>query len=190
MFNVFKDIRKKLRNILVAAAAGALGISVVAQGVFTVQCIKPDGSLRWEATAKNAATDVGLNKMLDSTFHDDASATWYIGLIRDDSYSELAAADTMASHAGWEEGDEYDEATREVYTEAAAASKSINNTGNEAEFTISGTETFKGAFLVDENTISGSTETLFCTALFTEGDRAAVDGDTLKVGYTVTLAAA
>ena len=120
----------------------------------------------------------------------DASATWYIGLIRDDSYSELAAADTMASHAGWEEGDEYDEATREVYTEAAAASKSINNTGNEAEFTISGTETFKGAFLVDENTISGSTETLFCTALFTEGDRAAVDGDTLKVGYTVTLAAA
>ena len=164
--------------------------SLLFSGLFTVECYdKKTGKLEWKKTAKNGTTNEGLNYALDIVFGAEAKPTWYVGLIRDDSYSALAAADTMASHAGWQEGDEYEETTRQQITFAAAGSQSISNTLR-CWFGINATETMKGVFITNSSTKSGSTGKLFCTALFTGGDAAVVDGKVLKITYTSTAAAA
>lgn len=150
-------------------------------GVFTVQCFDKDGNLRWEDKANNAATDQGLNHALDVVFHGTAAAgTWYIGLIT--GTGTLAAADTLASHAGWTEGTDYT-GTRKEWTEGAASGKVMTNSST-VDFAITGTMTVKGAFLC--SVTSGTSGTLFCTALFTGGEQAVRSGDTLKVTYTIT----
>jgi hypothetical protein len=120
-------------------------------GVFEFECYdKVHGNLKWRATAKNAVTTAGLNDILNRYLGSTAKATaFYVGLIRDDNYSALAAGDTMASHGGWEEGDEYDEwATgRAVLTVAGASGGVVTNTASKAEFTINGTETIQKVFL-------------------------------------------
>ena len=127
---------------------------------------------------------VGLNHFLDTELHAGTPVTtWYVGLIRDDSYSALAAADTMASHAGWQEGDEYT-GTRPAYVEAAASSAVTTNSASKAEFAINDTETMKGAFLVSD--ASGTAGVLLCTGLFTGGDQAVSSGDTLRVTVAIT----
>jgi len=141
-------------------------------------------TLLWETGASNGVVTVGKNYLLDAGFHGSAaSSTWYIGLIRDDNYSALAAGDTMASHAGWEEGDEYT-GDRKEWTEGAAAAGSMTNASS-VDFSINDTETFKGAFLCDGAT--GTACTLYCTALFDEGDRPCASGYTLQATYTISL---
>jgi hypothetical protein len=150
-------------------------------GVFTFQCFDKDGKLKWEDTAKNAATVLGLNSVLDVSFHAATQiATWYIGLIT--GTGTLAEADTLASHAGWTEGTDYT-GTRKEWTEGAASAKVMTNSAT-VDFAITGTMTVKGAFLC--SVTSGTSGVLFCTALFTGGDQAVKSGDTLKVTYTLT----
>lgn len=131
-------------------------------------------------------TTQGLNHLLDVALDGGTQvATWYVGLIRDDNYSALAAADTMSSHAGWEEGSEYAETVRQTWTEAAAAS-GVTATTTEATFTISADQTFKGFFLASVSTKSGTTGTLLLTCLFAGGDRAMVAGQQLKISLSIT----
>lgn len=159
--------------------------SFYTKGCFKFQCFDKNGNLKWEQEAPNGATDEGLNKLLDVMFHAVAAiSTWYIGLIT--GAGTLAAADTLASHAGWTEGTDYT-GSRQEWAEGAASGKSITN-GTAAEFPITGTMTVKGAFLASAAT--GTSGTLFSTAAFTGGDQAVNNGDTLKVTYTVSAAAA
>ena len=153
-----------------------------------VQCFDKDGNLKWEDTFKNGVVDVGLDHILDTEFHGgSAVATWYIGLIRDDNFTALADADTMASHAGWEEADEYSETPRQEWTEGAPSSEQITNAVT-VDFSMNATEVIKGMFLVSNNTKSGGSGTLWATALWSGGDQAVNNGDTLKVTYTITAA--
>lgn len=159
-------------------------------GIFTIECFeKKGGKLLWKKTAKNGTTNVGLNYALDIIFGAEAKPSWYVGLIRDDNYTGLAAGDTMASHGGWEEADEYSETERQEISFAAASGQAISSSSR-CYFSINATETMKGVFLVNNSTKGGSTGTLFCTALFTGGDEAVVDGNVIKVTYTLTAAAA
>jgi len=76
------------------------------KGKFKFECFDKDGNLKWEKEADNAATDEGLNSVLNVYFHAATQiSTWYIGLIT--GTGTLAAADTLASHAGWTEGTDY-----------------------------------------------------------------------------------
>jgi len=127
-------------------------------------------------------TTAGGNGILDTLYR---TTTWYIGLIRDDGYTALAAADTLASHAGWQEADEY-AGDRKAFTASVAASKSNNNTGNEASFTINADQTFKGILIA--SAASGTVGTLRATVLFTGGDAACSNGDTLEVALSNTVA--
>lgn len=155
------------------------------KGLFNIACYDKDGKLKWEKTAKNAATDEGLNKLLDVMFHGTAAiATWYIGLIT--GTGTLDHEDTLASHAGWTEGSDYT-GDRKEWTEGAASGQSVTNAAT-VDFACSGSMTVKGAFLASAAT--GTSGTLFCTAAFTGGDQAVGNGDTLKVTYTVSAAAA
>lgn len=132
----------------------------------------------------NGITTAGINNLFNVYFGATSkAAAWYMGLIASSGYSALAAADTMSSHAGWtEETSNYSQATRPQWTPASASGGSVSNSSS-VDFTITGTVTVKGIFLADNSTKSGTTGTLWATALFTSGDQVLVNGQTLKVTY-------
>jgi hypothetical protein len=154
-------------------------------GYFDVICRDgASGILKWKDRAKNIVTNEGLDHILDVVLHGDSQVSpWYIGLV--DSDSTFAAADTMASHAGWTENEVYT-GDRKEFVEAAASSQSLSNTGSASVFTISsGTQSIEGAFLT--STTSGTGGTLFCEAAFASA-KSVDSGDTLEVTYTINAA--
>jgi len=153
-------------------------------GTFFVQCFGPDGKLKWEDEAKNLMTNEGLDHILDVVLHGtSATATWYVGL---KNTGAPAAGDTLASHTNWTENTNYT-GDRQEYVEAAASSQSTTNSASKASFSItSDSQTISGAFLASAAT--GTSGTLLCAANFTGGDKAADNGDTLEVTYTVSAA--
>lgn len=153
-------------------------------GKFKVELIR-DGQTISAFDVPNGITDVGLNHILETEFHSGSQVTtWYIGLIDNASFSALAAGDTAASHAGWIESTAYSDATRITWGAGTAATRSITNAST-ADFSINGTATIKGIFIISNSTKGGTTGTLWSTAAF--GSTVAVaNGDTLKVTYTVS----
>jgi|WetSurMetagenome_2_1015567.scaffolds.fasta_scaffold52450_2 hypothetical protein len=152
-------------------------------GIFEISCYDKYGNLKWRDLAKNAGTVGGLNHLMETEFRSGTqNATWYIGLISNNSYTGLNEADTMASHGGWLEGSPYT-GNRPAWTANAAANKVMTN-NNTVDFAITANLIVKGAFLVSNN--SGTGNTLFCTALFSGGDQAVSVSDTLKITYTLT----
>lgn len=155
------------------------------KGRFKVEHFR-DGQRINEYNFDNDIVNVGKNDILDVYFSDGtqtAASSWYIGLISNSGFSALAAADTMASHAGWTEFTGYSQATRVAWGPGAPASQSITN-GTPAQFDINATGTVKGVFVVNQSTKSGTTGTLWATALFS-ADVPVTSGDQLKVTYTV-----
>lgn len=167
-----------------------------AGGVFHFKCYDKDGNLKWEEANHNLVVNVGLKDMNDKYFSGATyTATWFIGLITGPAASTtFAAGDTAASHAGWTENVAYSQATRPAATFAAATTADpsvITNSASPATFSINGTATIAGAFLISNNTKSGTTGILFSESDFqAPGDRAVVNGDTLTVTYQFSLDAA
>lgn len=181
-------------GISMDAAAGLLAQSGAAEELevyanFEVECRDKDGKLKWIEAFRNTVMTVGKNEVLDKTFKASAyTASWFVGLIQSDNFSAIAAADTMASHAGWEECVAYSEANRQALTLGSVSAGSVNNSASKAVFTMNATKTVKGLFVVTNNTKSGTTGTLFSAGLFSGGDRAVISTDVLNC--TVTLNAA
>jgi hypothetical protein len=168
---------------------------VAAGGAFKVTCIGVDGQVKWEENLKNLVVNVGLKDMNDKYFTGSAyTAAWYIGLYGAAASNNPAAGDTAASHAGWTEVVPYSNATRPAATFAAATTADpsvITNSASPASFSIDATATVGGAFLISDNTKSGSTGVLFSASDFAApGDRSVASGDTLNVTYTFSLDAA
>lgn len=165
-----------------------------AGGVFRIQCLDPNGNLKWEAESHNLVVNEGLKYMNDVALDGGAQiTTWYIGLYGAGASNNPAASDTMASHPGWTENTTYSNATRPtcVFGPATTADPSvITNTGSAAVFNINGSTTIGGAFLTSDSTKGGTSGTLFSAADFTGGDRSVGSGDTLNVTYTFNLDAA
>jgi hypothetical protein len=168
----------------------------IAQGVFTVICYDKDGNLKWEEKTPNLVVDVGLEAMTEATLGAGTQiTTWYLGLYGAAVSNDPAAGDTMASHAGWTEIEDYTESTRPTCSFGASSIAStgtsvISNTGTPAAFTMDDTVTVGGAFLTSDDTKGGSTGVLFSAADFqAPGDRSVVSGDTINVTYTFTLSA-
>lgn len=133
----------------------------------------------------NGIVDVGLNHILNTQFDAGSQVTtWYIGLIDNASFTALAAADTMSSHAGWIEATAYDEATRVTWSTGVASGRSITN-GTTADFSMNATATIKGIFITSNNTKGGTTGTLWSTAAFASNVSVS-NGDSLKITYTVS----
>jgi hypothetical protein len=168
---------------------------VAAGGVFKVTCIGVDGQVKWEENLKNLVVNVGLKDMNDKYFTGSAyTAAWYIGLYGAAASNDPAASDTAASHAGWTEVVPYSNATRPAATFAAATTADpsvITNSASPASFSINATATVGGAFLISDNTKSGSTGVLFSASDFAApGDRSVASGDQINVTYTFSLDAA
>ena len=170
------------------------GEAAQASGKYHVECRDKDGNLKWAAESKNLVVNAGLQYMAGSALTAVTQiTTWYLGLYGAAASNTPAAADTMASHAGWTEITPYSNANRvtAVLATATTANPSVaTNVSSPAVFNINDTATVGGAFLTSSNTKSGSTGTLFSAADFgSPGDRSVVSGDTLSVTYTFSLAA-
>jgi len=134
----------------------------------------------------NGIVDTGIHHVLDR-FNDTAGpeatlAPWYAGLIDNASFTGLADADTMASHAGWIENQDYSESVRQTLSFAAAASRSISDS---VSFSINATVTIEGLFVSSDSTKGGTSGTLFSTAQFASAP-ALVSGNTLTANYTLS----
>lgn len=151
-------------------------------GYFTTECFDKDGNLKWTDHSHNLVVDEGLNHILDILF---VSATaqidpWYVLLT--DGTPTVAAADTLASHAGWTEITNYDEATRQAYIDVRT-NQNVSNTASVAAFTMSGAATVGGAGLASNSTKGGSTGILLCAVAFSGGDRSVQATDIINVTY-------
>jgi hypothetical protein len=156
-----------------------------ATGVYTVTCVGADGQVKWADTFDNLVVTVGKSLLLNAMFAGTTpSTTWYLGLINGASAPTYSVADTMASHAGWSETVPYSNATRPAAVFTATATSSIAAAA--ATFNINATATVAGAFLVSDNTKSGTTGTLYSAGNFSTGNRSILSGDTLNVTYTAS----
>ena len=167
--------------------------SAVAIGQFTFECIGADGKIKWTDAVPNLVVNTGLAYMAGSALTSVTAITsWFIGLYGAGASNTPAAADTMASHAGWTEVVPYSNATRVAVTfvTATTANPSVaTNSASPSSFSINATSTVGGAFLTSGSAKSGTAGTLFSASDFTSpGDRSVVSGDTLNVTYTLSLA--
>jgi hypothetical protein len=159
--------------------------SANATGVYTVTCIGADGQVKWADTFNNTVVTVGKALLLNVMFASgSASANWYLGLVDGSSTPTYSVSDTMASHAGWSETVPYSNATRPAATFTATATNSIAAAA--ATFNVNATATVAGAFLVTNNTKSGTSGTLYSAGNFSTGNRSILSGDTLNVTYTAS----
>lgn len=136
----------------------------------------------------NTVMNAAKNDLLDTHFHSGsqiATASWVIGLVSLASYSAIAAADTMASHAGWTEFTGYSESTRVAWGQGVASGQATTN-ASPATFTVSGSGTVKGIFVTSQNTKGGTTGILWSAGLFPGGDVPVVASDELKITYTIS----
>jgi len=174
------------------------------RGRFQVEHIR-NGKVIGNYDFPNGITTEGKNHLLDVQFHNTPApmATWYLGLIDLAGFTALAAADIYdninQAGNGWDEFSNYTDAgnansttTRPAWTEGAASAASITN-ASPVIFDITGTGTVKGVFLAGGTNAqtkgdhtAGSAHKLWATALFTGGDVAVLNGDQLKVTYTVS----
>lgn len=157
------------------------------KNIYHLAAFDPDGNLKWEETIENVVTDAGLNNLLDEFFKGSSyTAAWYVLLT--DGTPTVAAANTLASHAGWVEVTDY-AGDRKALTLGTVASKSVDNSASKATFVIDADDTvIGGAGLASVAT--GTSGVLYSVAAFTAADKQLDDGDTLNVTVTVTAASA
>ena len=125
-------------------------------------------------------TNAGLNHALNTEFTAGTPVTsWFIGLIDDAAFDELAETDTMGSHAGWTENTNYSQATRPAFSPSTATAEFVSNE-NPAEFTMTALKSLAGMFLTSVNTKGGTTGVLELQIEFDTVQTVPI-GETLKV---------
>lgn len=145
---------------------------------YAVECVGPDGEVKWTETFENLVTTVGKTDLIDKYFKGSGyTAAWYLGLA---GAGTKAAGDTLASHAGWSELTPYS-GNRPAITFGTTSGGS--NTATAVSFAITGTATVAGAFIA--SAASGTSGTLYSVGDFA-ASRSVLSGDTLNVTMTVS----
>ena len=178
------------------ARAGDTQEQLSITGSYEVKCFDADGNLKWVDGFENIVVNTGKIDLLTKYFKGTSyTAAFYLGLVNNAGFTTYAPDDTMISHAGWAESAAYFNATRpSVSFGTATASGGSSNPGvagtgsisntTAVTFNINATATILGAFLTTDNTISGTSGTLYSVGTFTGGSRSVVLGDSLLVTYT------
>lgn len=155
---------------------------------FDYECFDKDGNLKWTDVGFNTVVNTGLDDILDKYYKGSGyTALHYVGLT--DGTPTVAAADTMASHAGWAEvHTQYSEADRQTLTLGSVSSQSASNSASRASFTFTAGVTVGGSFVTTSNSKGTTTGTLIGVAAFSGGDRLLSTNDVLNVTVTVNAA--
>ena len=161
---------------------------LIAKGHYIARAKYPDGTLKWEEEFDNLITNAGLDYQIGVALASTTQiTTWYLGL---KNAGAPAAGDTMASHAGWTENVSYDEANRLTWTPGAVSGQAVSNSATPVTFTASANgQEIAGAFLVSNNTKSGTTGTLYSVGNFGSVKNLDVD-ETLELVSAYSVASA
>ena len=164
-------------------------------GTYVVECRRPDGSVRWRERIHNVVTTVGKDLMLDTAFSGSSYTVTgpFAGLISGDSFTGVAASDTMASHSGWLEAGSANDPTyispRKTIAFNAAASGQIS-TSSPFSFSITSVGSIRGIFILygtgAVSTIDDTNGVLYSASVFTTSHTVAVL-DTVNVSYTTGM---
>lgn len=152
--------------------------------------------VKWHGKAPNLVTDIGARLLLDTTLAGSSYTVTgpYMGLIGAVSYGAGPAnADNMSSHSGWTEAGTTNAPTytgpRKTISWNAASSRS-KSPSSAPVYAITGSGTVKGVFLVlgpgASATIDNTSGTLYSAGLFSGGDQAVVNTNTLTVTYAAS----
>jgi len=155
----------------------------VASTRYHVECVAPDGKVKWVEEFDNLVTTAGKNSILEETFRTPVAGAWAVGL---KDTGSPTVGDTMAAHGTWLTISPYSNATDPVLTLAAASGGSANNSASKAVFNINATDTVYGAFVKDNTTVDSATGILYGVGDF-GAPRAVASGDTLNVTITLTI---
>lgn len=150
---------------------------------------RPDGSIGWTRTLRNAVTTEGCNWLLTTNFlGGSVAAAIYGGLIDGAGYTGVNAADTHQSHPGWSEYAALDSLTRPIWT-ASAANAGLLGTVVPCRFNFTAAGSIQGAFLATVADVgSVAAGTLYNTVVsLTPFDVEA--GGQLDVSFAVRLGA-
>lgn len=151
--NLPPEIARPSAGVVAAMSCGAPlleGGDVI--GRFSAILCDRDGNLLWREDFDNVVCTLGKNLAFNTTFSGSAYSVTgpFLGLISSASFTAVAAADTMASHAGWLEAGGANAptytGTRQTAVFAAASGGSISLSAGLA-YTFTGTGTVQGAFL-------------------------------------------
>jgi hypothetical protein len=155
-------------------------------GEFTVEHRRA-GELVGASVEPNTVVNEGLDHILSVIFNSGTQVTtWYVAIF-EGNYTPQSTdtASNIASNST--ESTAYDEATRVEWVEAAPSGQTVTNSANRATFNINATKTIYGAFLISDNTKSGTTGTLMAASRFS-ASRNVVSGDDLLITYSFSAA--
>lgn len=171
-------------------APGHMSDERCANGHFDFKLLDNQGQVLWEEGFDNLLPTLGLNQLIASGI----SSTAYMGLISSVGFSTLVAADTMLSHAGWNEAQNSGTntpaygTTRPTIVWSTPTGGIVNAGTSTFVFTSSGT--VEGGFICNG---AGASATVGNTGgvLFSEGTLATaapiISGYTLLMTYTLTV---
>lgn len=136
----------------------------------------------------NAITNEGKNNLLNRFFNQTGTNTndWYFGLIDATTFSSTNTSDTMASHTGWIEFEDYAD-DRKAWGQGSAAGQSIAGVSPFSfTFTNGSTVDLYGAFMCSDFQKGNNDGMLWNTAPFNAILPVQVD-DVLNCSYTLQL---
>lgn len=181
----FQAMASRLRAAAVRLAAFLTGATLhdamkAPAAIFRFECRAPDGTLRWAEEQHNLVLTAGKNFALDTLLKGSAyTAAWYLLL---KGAGAIAAADTLASHAGWAELQPYAGTNRPAITWGATSAG--QNTATGVVVSINTTATIAGAGITNSQTGTGGN--LYNATDFANA-RSLFAGDTLTVTVTMQM---
>lgn len=139
-------------------------------------CWNADGTIAWRKDYTNGLTYAGLGYLAGAGLCGGAQiTTWYSLLIDNTLFNALNINDTMSSHAGWREFTGYS-GNRPQWVNSAGGPMAASNGPFTFPITANGLVT--GLGIVSNNTVGGSSGTLYTTAEFSP--------QTVTVGQSLT----
>lgn len=140
-------------------------------------------------------TTEGKNDTLNKYFKGSAyTATWFVGLVDNTGFTAFAATDTAAKITttanppttnGWQESTIYSEANRQALTLGTPSAGSVDNSASKAIFSINGSGTLKGSFVVSNSTKGGTSGVLYGEGAFS-ATHVVASGYSVQVTVTLT----
>lgn len=153
-------------------------------GDYRVEWRDDDGTITHVDEGSNLITTVGLTHILSTEFAAGTQSTsWYIGLISSTSFDEITAGDTMSSHAGWTEFQNYAGGSRKQWTPLSVSGAVLTNL-SPVQFVFSASGTVQGFFITNSSTLGGTTGTLWNAAELST-PRTKASGGSVSISYTL-----
>lgn len=149
---------------------------------FRQQIYDKNGRLKHDDTYRNTVVTAGKNYICNNVFVAGTFTQGWFGGLK--GTGNIAAGDTMASHAGWAETTAYSGTTRPTVTFSAGVGGT--STAAALSYSMNGTYTAAGLFITTNNVAGGTTGTLYSA-----GDiatpRTGGSGDTVNITPTLII---